>query len=340
MIVDEYPNNRITIKGNSFLYFGGTDYLGIQQHNDFISIIHQNLKKWGASFGSSRDNNIKLAIYDEFESYFADFLNQESSVSVSSGTLAGYLVKEYYATKNVNSFHIHNSHPAIILPDSQVIFTDKTLHPDLVSNKKETVIISSDAILALQTATANFDFLDEIHHNKEVILFLDESHSLGILGINGQGISSNIKHPIIKQKIIISSLSKAYGVSGGILSSDTEFIETIKNLDIFSGAAGMNPAILQSVLDAKSIYIKQLKKLKHNLTYFYSKLPKLKDWNFTTNYPVIYYPKEFKEQFFKNSIITTNFKYQNNEVNRIVIKANHTIKDIDLLLDVILKTKK
>jgi len=335
MKVSKYPNRNIIINQKEFLYFGGTDYLGVQQDEAFITIIHHNLKKWGTSYGSSRDANIKLSIYDEFETYFASFLNFESSLSISSGTLAGFLVKEYYSIKKFKSFHIDKSHPAVIFKNSQSVFLGNNLHPDLLSDETEEIIICSDAILALQTEPTNFDFLDNINPNKKITLIIDESHSLGVLGKNGQGISAIINHPIIKRKIFISSLSKAYGVAGGIIASDREFINKLKALSLFSGAAGANPAILQTILDATDLFQLQLNKLKENLTYFYTRLNGKTQLNYSPNYPVIYYPAVLKKKFFDNDIVTTNFNYQDNNINRIIIKASHHKEDLDKLLKLI-----
>lgn len=332
MIVNKYPNRTISVNDETFLYFGGTHYLGMQNNAAFISIIQDNLKKWGTSYGSSRNSNVKLDIYNTFESYFADFLNFETSVSISSGTLASFLVKDLFNSKKFKSFHINNSHPSIILKDSATVFINGVLNPLLLNNSTEDIIITSDAILALKTQPTNFDFLHDINPSKKVTLLIDESHSLGILGNNGCGISSSINHPILKRKIFISSLSKSYGVSGGIIASDSNFISKIKNHALFIGASGVNPAYLQSIMDAKVLYLEQLFLLKSNLDYFYSRINNNPKYNYTSNYPVCYYPASLKSHLLNHKIITTNFLYNNNPINRIVINANHTQEDLDCLL--------
>ncbi len=335
MIVDKYPDRKIRVNEENYLYFGGTHYLGMQNNTAFISIVNANLKKWGTSYGSSRNANIKLAIYNTFETYFANFLNFDASLSVSSGTLASFLVKDFFTRNNVTSFHLNNSHASIIFKKSTPVFIAGNLNPMLLDNKDEEIIITSDAILSLKTEATNFDFLQDIHPSKKVTLLIDESHSLGILGKNGGGISSDIHHPIIKRKILVSSLSKSYGISGGIIASDKVFIDKIKNNALFIGAAGVNPAYLQSIIDAKDIYQAQLKQLKSNLKYFYSRLNKQMLFRFSLDYPVCYYPEVLKAKLFKHKIITTNFLYGNNTINRIVITANHTKEDLDCLLGVL-----
>lgn len=333
MIVNKYPNRTVIINNETFLYFGGTHYLGMQNNAAFISIIHKNLKKWGTSYGSSRNANIKLNIYNIFESYFADFLNFDASVSISSGTLASFLVKDLFNSKKFKSFHINDSHPSIIFKNSNTVFINGVLNPLLLNNNTEDIIITSDAILALKTQPTKFDFLHDINPSKKVTLLIDESHSLGVLGNNGCGISSDINHPILKRKIFISSLSKSYGVSGGIIASDNKFISKIKNHALFIGAAGVNPAYLQSIMDAKDLYLGQLFLLKSNLDYFYARINNNSKYNYTSNYPVCYYPASLKVLLLNHKIITTSFLYNNNPINRVVINANHTKQDLDCLLE-------
>jgi 7-keto-8-aminopelargonate synthetase-like enzyme len=70
-------------------------------------------------------------------------------------------------------------------------------------------------------------FIDLIAVNKEITLVVDESHSLGVLGNNGCGIFSTINNKNIKAKIMVASLGKAIGITGGVIASDQLFINQI-----------------------------------------------------------------------------------------------------------------
>ena len=71
MVIDSFPDRVITVKGEEFLYFGGTSYLGMATQNEFLKILSNNIGKWGTSYGSSRNSNVKLSIYKKFESQFS-----------------------------------------------------------------------------------------------------------------------------------------------------------------------------------------------------------------------------------------------------------------------------
>ena len=69
--------------------------------NEFQKILSNNVRKWGTSYGSSRNSNVKLSIYGKFESNFSDDIGAQDSAAVSSGMLAGKFVIEMKSNINL-----------------------------------------------------------------------------------------------------------------------------------------------------------------------------------------------------------------------------------------------
>jgi 7-keto-8-aminopelargonate synthetase-like enzyme len=144
--------------------------------------------------------------------------------------------------------------------------------------------------------------------------------------------------PNIKRKIMVASLGKAFGLTGGVIASDYSFLNQMRELDTFVSSAGMNAAFVQTLSDAEELYYTQHQKLKDNLQYIDLHLVKNKAVAFNPDYPVIYPETEgINEIFEANKIIVTNFKYPTDikNLNRIVITANHTKEDLDTLISVL-----
>lgn len=339
MIVNSFPDRLIQINNETYTYFGGTSYLGMALLPDFQKHIFESLKKWGTFYGSSRNANVKLDIYESFETYFSQYVKAESVLSVSSGTLAGKLVIESLSKQNIPFFHYPNSHPAILAFNSNPLFiNNQLLHPRLINNEEEDVIIVFDAILSSEVITTSLDFLREISSKKRITLVVDESHSLGIVGNNGEGIFSSIPTKHIYRKIMISSLGKALGLSGGVIASDKKFIDQLKSDAVYISSSGANPAYLDTFIKSKYLYDKQREKLKANLSYLNKNLIPKENIKFNCNYPVIYlYDQEIYEFLFKENIIIARFKYPTykNYMNRIVVTANHEFTDLDKLIRVL-----
>ncbi|MCH4552247.1 aminotransferase class I/II-fold pyridoxal phosphate-dependent enzyme [Aestuariibaculum lutulentum] len=331
MIIDCFPDRLISQNNETFLYFGGTSYLGMATLPAFQEQLFNSIKQWGTSYGSSRNANVKLAVYDEFETLFSKFIGAESALTVSSGMLAGRLVVEYFKKNKCSFFHYPNSHPAILDSSSQSVFENRFLHPDLTNAIKEDVIIVLDAVLSSEVYPTSFSFLEHISEAKQITLIIDESHSLGIVGPSGEGVFNTVEYKNIHRKIMVSSLGKALGLSGGIIVSDTDFIEILKQENLFISSSAANPAYLDAFLKSKELYSQQMQKLKDNLKFFFSELQLSSKFKYDVNYPVIYCNDEsVYKLLYDNGILIANFKYPNYEglMSRIVITANHTREDL------------
>lgn len=335
MVVNQFPDRTIVLDNKELLYFGGTSYLGMATNVEFQQILAKSLLKWGSAYGSSRNSNIKLSVYDEFERYFADFTTSESSLVVSSGTLAGRLVIDFLLEKGGDFYHYPKTHPAVLAENSLPLFKNGALHSNIKNGSAKKIVITTDAILGGETETTNFNFLDEIPNSTNVTLVIDESHTLGLVGKNGNGVYPLINHPVINRKIMVSSLGKALGLACGIVASDFNFINDLKQRATFVSSSGANPAYLCSFLKASSIYKKQFIKLINNLNFIERHLNKGTNYRFNSKYPVIYSEKDnISNKLLEKGIVITSFKYPTykNIMNRIVITANHTFEDLEQLI--------
>jgi 7-keto-8-aminopelargonate synthetase-like enzyme len=338
MKVYQFPDRTIEIENQEFLYFGGTAYLGLATNKKFQKIINSNIIKWGTSYGSSRNANIQLIAYEIAENYLANLIQAEGTITVSSGSIAGKLVIEQLSKENVTFYHLPNHHNAIQAHKSYPVWTNNKLNSELLDNKKEKIVILTDAVPTSTIKTIDLSFINLISNQKEITLVIDESHSLGIIGKNGCGIYSKIEYKNIKNKIMISSLGKGFGLTGGVIVGNIDFLNQIRTLGNFVSAAGMNPAFAISIPKTESIYKEQLSKLKDNLKYIDKHLNKNALVDFDSSYPIIY-PKtnDAFEVLKSNKIIITYFKYPNEKgfLNRIVITANHQKKDLKKLISVL-----
>lgn len=338
MIIERFPDRTIQVDGKHYLYFGGTAYLGLQANRDFQEIIGRSLKKWGSFYGSSRNANIQLSIFNKAEELFSDWIKSEDCVAVSSGTLAGKLVLEKLSKLGATFYHYPKTHPAILHNESHPLFVNGELHPNLLNNISEKVVIAADAILASEVKPTSFEFLNDISSQKTITLVIDESHSLGIVGMHGEGIFNTIPNNKLARKIMISSLGKAMGLSGGIIASDKAFIESIKNETLFVSSSCANPAYLEAFVQSQDLIKAQQRKLKENLGLLFKDLKLSNYFKWNREYPVIYCEYDIiYSDFLKNDIVITSFKYPTykHSMNRIVVTANHTASDIVKLIQVL-----
>lgn len=331
MTVNEFPDRIIHIDGVEYLYFGGTNYLGMTTNIQFQNILFESLKKWGTAYGSSRNSNIKLSIYETAEKVLAINIGTEAALTVSSGMLAGKLVVEYLSKTTDALFHFPYTHPALMCSSSLPIIKNEELNSKIFDSSVSKITVLTDAFPSSYVEPIDLDILLEFPKEKQITLVIDESHSLGIYGNEWQNKLKKQNIKIIK----IASLGKALGLSGGVIAGNSAFISEIRNQDCFIGASGMNPAFLETYTNAQELYYSQKQKLQQNLNYLDSHFVNRKGFTFDPAYPAIYFDDEsISKKLLQNKIITTSFKYTNSsgKLNRIVITANHTMDDLDHLV--------
>ena len=338
MKVNQFPDRTIETNNEEFRYFGGTAYLGLPTHPEFQKLLIKNILQWGTAYGSSRNANIQLNAYENGERFLADFIKAGAALTLSSGMLAGKLVIEALTSETDCFFHFPDTHTAIKAQNSLPFFIGEKINPRLLDSEIERITVLTDSVPSFHVQPMDLSILNLIPTNKEITLVIDESHSLGILGDHGCGIFSSIELPTVKRKIMIASLGKAFGLTGGVIASDSAFINQITTHDTFVSSAGMNAAFVQTMADAHNIYLQQHQKLKDNLNYINTHLIKNEAILFDANYPLIYPEIEgINEVFAANKIIVTNFKYATDtkDLNRIVITANHKKEDLDVLIHIL-----
>lgn len=329
MITNSAPGRTITIDGKTFLYFGGTAYLGLPLHDGFQQLLANNLRRWGTAYGSSRHANVQLAAYDAGEKYLAELTGAGRALTVSSGMLAGKLVLEALMPLTDQFYHFPGVHPAIQASGSLPFYENGSLHPLLLNHRPERVTLLTDGVPSGNVAPINLSDIEKIAPPKTITLVMDESHSLGILGEKGGGIFSAIKSLRISRKIMVASLGKALGLTGGMVASDAEFMQHLEALDSFVGAAGMNPAFVQTLADAEAIFATQQVKLKENLDYLFGILEPHAPVYFEKNYPLVYPTHSGVYQgLYNHQIMITHFAYAGGALSRIVVAAHHTQEDL------------
>jgi 8-amino-7-oxononanoate synthase len=328
MIVNEFPDRKIRVDGVEYLYFGGTNFLGIATNSDFQNILFESIKKWGTAYGNS---NIKLSIYKTAENLLAKNLNTESALTVSSGMLGGKLVVEYLSKTTDAMFHFPDAHPALMNPPSLPILVNGELNSKIFDKNISKITVLTDAVPSQYVEPIDLSILLLIPKEIEINLVIDESNSFGILGNEWQNLLKKENINIIK----VASLGKAIGISGGVIAGNSLFISKIQSQACFIGAAGMNPAFLETYVNAQEIYLLQKQKLQQNLNYIDTYFKNRTQFTFHSSYPIIYFEAEsISKKLLENKIIITSFKYTNasGKLNRIVINSNHIHDDLEQLV--------
>lgn len=334
----------IEIEGKEYLYFSGTSYLGIAQDVDFLDVLANNVFEWGANFGQSRNNNIRLEIFEEFEEFFAFNAGSASAAVLSSGYLAGIAAWKSLIQGADQIWIAPDAHSAII-PDGSSI--SKQL--DFIQWKKicqqrseellpQKILLIGNAVDPLNIRIHDYRWVKEIAEKHQVSLLIDDSHAFGVVGKEIFGTYAQWEDFRINL-VVSGSLGKALGLPAGIILSNEQQIKKIKSTPLFGGASPGSPAHLQTFLEMQHRYEETQHLLEKNCVLFENGIRNLAQISGRSDYPVFRFsPNEWVEQLERAGIICSSFPYPTEEsswVNRLVLSAYHEKSDIEYLIDIL-----
>jgi 8-amino-7-oxononanoate synthase len=331
---------EITKDGKRYLYFGGTAYLGIPQNEAFLALYLEGIKKFGLNNGTSRSNNVQLAIYDEVEQYAAKKYAAADALITSSGFLAAQIAVQFL-TKLGEINYAPATHPALWIndaPKSTVSFEDwsNLIVAKINESEQRNWVLISNSMNNLYPEIYDFSFLSKIDASKQVILLVDDSHGIGI---NNNGLSALSAIPKFEnvRTLIIASMAKALGVDAGIIIGDQDLVGELKETNAFFGASPPAAAGLFAFMNAEKIYQDELAKLNVNTGLLRNALTGNEDWHFIRNFPVFFSKNtDLSERLLKQQILVSAFPYPDKDgemINRIVVSSWHKETDIKHLIN-------
>lgn len=335
------PGARLQVGEHSYLYFGGTSYLGIQTHPQFRELLAENTLKIGSHWGASRAGNLVLSVYEATEKELAAWLGSEACLTLSSGFMAARLLVEYFKLQGHPCFFSPNCHEALLPADGQRAPDWEELRKTLtdIPIKKGGVapVVFTDTVGTGNRPGPVWDILKSLP--KACILVADDSHGLGICGEDGSGSWKNLSNAGFGDLLLCSSLGKAMGITAGMVSGPTRILNRLKETAFFEGASPAPPAGLASLADGlnKGLYLQQYRRLLENVDYFNQKVGPLKIFQSHPGYPVFYFTDpDLALYLLEHRVLITDFKYAaeagDSSPKRIVISAVHEKIHLDQLI--------
>jgi glycine C-acetyltransferase len=207
-------------------------------------------------------------------------------------------------------------------------------------------LVVTDGVFSMDGDIAPLDKIVELCNKYDAILMVDDAHGEGVLGDKGRGVVDHFKlHG--KVDIEVGTLSKAFGVVGGFVSSNSKVIEFLKQKArpfLFSSALTI-PDTLAAIKALEIVMSTNVvEKLWDNTNYFKKEMKKLGfdlGSSQTPITPVMVYEEskaqEFSKLLFEENIFAMPIFYptvpKNKARIRVMISAIHSKNDLDFALE-------
>ncbi|TDE10047.1 aminotransferase class I/II-fold pyridoxal phosphate-dependent enzyme [Dyadobacter psychrotolerans] len=354
-LTNQLPDRTVVLEdGKKYLWFSGTDYLGMGHNEEFRTYLNEGFSRFGTHFGSSRNNSLQLPIFSQTEEKLAAFFHAPDAITVSSGMWAGQLlmkeieniVKRNSCSDKIQFHYAPGVHPAlwgnhyVTQNDPWNKWAVATVGMVTDSPQNLSHIICTDSVGSPRVEEYDFSIFKNLPAGREVWLIVDDSHGIGVTGESGNGIFEMATSLENDKVIVTASLNKAMGIPAGIILAEKEVTEQLRASPWFSGASPFAPAysFALNLLLTNGIYQQTYEELKENIRYFKNHLNGLKLITAIDDYPVFCSENPALFQYLLDKgIMASCFPYPLSTdlpTTRLAITARHKKEDLNRLAEV------
>lgn len=351
------------IDGKKLLNFCSNNYLGFAQDKRLVAAVIKAVKKYGVGAGAVRPISGNLVLHMEAEKALAKLKGAEAAFLLPGGFIANIVAiativgkEDIVISDELNHASIidaiklaqvknkfiykHNDMKELELRLKEATALAKTLKTD---GTIPVILVVSDGVFSMDGDIARLPEIVKLAKAYNALTMVDDAHGEGVLG-QGRGIAAHF-HLEGKLDIEVGTLSKAFGVLGGVITGKKELIEYYRQKGrpyLFS--TGLTVADCAAVIEGVKILSKSpalVKKLWENAKYLRSEFKKLGFDTGVTETPITpvmlgdeNLAKEFSAELFKLGVFATPIKFPMVALGkariRVMPSAAHTKKDLEI----------
>lgn len=215
--------------GREFHHFCTTSYLGLDYHPALLNGAIDALKDTGSLRIPNSKNRCKLNILELYEKelstlFSAHCLSTLSCSAASAGVLP--LLSSGTFTKGApplmcfdKQSHYSMNHIKAACADETEVMTCPHNDMDYLEDmckKNQHIAYIADGVYSMG-GVANIEAINYLKARYGMFVYLDDSHSLSATGTHGIGYVRSTMIDLDENAIIVASLAKSFGASGGVI---------------------------------------------------------------------------------------------------------------------------
>ena len=236
---------RGRIPGPDALQLCSNDYLAVARHPRVLEAMTESIRRDGNGLLMSGIFVHGACPHTDFEQHLADFMQAEAGVLCQSGYAANTGLIQVIAGENVPVYADMMAHMSLwegikcAGAKPVTVFHNEVEHLERQILRHGPGVVVVDAIYSTSGSIAPLRDIVEICEDNGCILVVDESHSLGTHGPNGEGLTVELG---LAERVHFrtASLAKAFAGRAGFVTCSRRFANYFKSES--------NPAIFSSTL--------------------------------------------------------------------------------------------
>ena len=270
--ISSEQGDEVVINGKKILMFGSNCYLGLANHPKVKEAAIEAVKKYGSGCAGSRFLNGSLDIHEQTEARLAKFVGKEEAIIFSTGFQVNLGVVSCLAGRNDYILLDERDHASIIegrrlSPATHLKFRHNDMeHLESKLKKCESdkiKLIVVDGVFSMEGDLAPLNDLVALANKYDAAVMVDEAHSMGVFGPNGQGLCYE-KGVTGDVDLIMATFSKSFASLGGFIATDhvtANYIRHNARSYIFSASA--TPAAIGAVNASLDIMEQEPERIQH-----------------------------------------------------------------------------
>jgi glycine C-acetyltransferase len=284
--MDSPADGWMVVDGKRVLNFCTNNYLGLANHPALKAAATKALDEWGVGPAAVRTIAGTQRLHLQAEARLAAFKGVEAALLVQSGFCANQAAIPPLVGRDRETgeqdviFSDRLNHASIIdgarLSGARIVVYEHCDPADLEARIQEHLpnyrrgLMVTDGVFSMDGDVAPLDGLTEVCDRYGVMTMVDDAHGEGVLG-QGRGI---VAHFGLEGHfdVEIGTLSKAFGVMGGVIAGRAEVIEYIRQKarpNLFSSAlTAADTAACLAAVEHVEAHPELVEKLWENAEYF------------------------------------------------------------------------
>lgn len=351
----------LVVDGKRALNFCSNNYLGLANHPRLVQAAQEAVLRYGVGPAAVRTIAGTMDLHVNLEARLAAFKGVEAAITFQSGFTANLATIAAVVGKDDAIFSDELNHASIIdgsrLSGAKIIRYTHCDPADLDRQLQEQrtnfprALVITDGVFSMDGDVAPLDQIYAVTKKHEAMLMVDDAHGEGVLGHGGRGIVDQF-HLHGKVDIEVGTLSKAFGVVGGIVAGDPLIVEWLRQRGrpfLFSSAMTVpDTAACLAAVDLLEESTELVDRLWENARYFKAEMQRLgfdTGKSTTPITPVMLgeapLAQQFSRELFENGVFAMALGFptvpRGKARIRVMISATHQKEDLDFGLEAFAK---
>ena len=232
-------NDKTIIGGKEYISFSSYNYTGMSGDPRVTQGAKDAADKFGTSVSASRIATGERPIHRELELKIAELHQVEDSIVLVSGhatnvTVIGHILRtgkdlviyDALAHNSIIEGCVLSGARRIAYPHEDLDQLEKILSE--VRNDYERVLIATEGVFSMDGDICDLPRLIEIKKKYNCLLFVDEAHSMGVIGPNGLGVGDYYGIKRDEVDMWMCTFSKSYASCGGYIAGKKVLVDYLK----------------------------------------------------------------------------------------------------------------